>query len=75
MLLKKFQTPERGYTLSLEQDLFGDWILNRRWYGLRSKRHGRKMEVFSSEEAALKKFSDVSRTRVRRGYLSIESKP
>ena len=42
----EFATDKRGYSVELERDLFGDVVLRRRWYSLRSRRHGGKQQVF-----------------------------
>ena len=41
----EFATDKRGYSVELERDLFGDVVLRRRWYSLRSRRHGGKQQV------------------------------
>jgi len=42
----EFRTEARGYLLTLEQDLFGAFVLSRRWYGLANNRGGMKIQVF-----------------------------
>ncbi|MDR9095487.1 WGR domain-containing protein [Burkholderia multivorans] len=67
----EFQTPSRGYTVILVRDLFGDYVLYRRWYGLHCKRWGTKRQVFFSEDAALATLRRIVRTRQRHGYMPI----
>jgi hypothetical protein len=43
---KIFKTNRRGYQLTLEQDLLGDFVLSRRWYGLSNSRNGQKVHLF-----------------------------
>lgn len=66
-----FQSPSRGYTMTVERDLFGTPVLYRRWYGLSSRRGGGKMEVFLSEEALSRAIGKVRRARERRGYVLV----
>lgn len=42
----EFTTGSRGYVLTLERDLFGAFILYRRWYGLHNRRGGIKRQIF-----------------------------
>ena len=65
----EFTTRSRGYVLSLERDLFGAFILYRRWYGLHNRRGGIKRQIFLDQDSALREFQRVERTRVRRGYV------
>jgi len=66
----EFMTDKRGYILSLEQDLFGAYILYRRWYGLGNRRGGSKRQLFLNEADALREVNRVKRLRTRRGYSS-----
>jgi len=64
----EFRTEKRGYLMSLEQDLFGAFVLFRRWYGLGNRRGGFKRQIFLEEEAALREARRVERLRFRHGY-------
>ena len=64
----EFKTAQRGYVLSLERDMFGFYVLIRRWYGLSNRRGGMKREVFDNEQSALQAFGRVEKLRVRLGY-------
>ena len=64
----EFRTNRRGYILSLERDLFGAFVLFRRWYGLVSRRGGMKRQVFLDEESALREIRRIEKLRTRRGY-------
>ena len=44
-MLLEFRTDRRGYTMWLERDLFGAFVLHRRWYGLYNRRGGTKRQV------------------------------
>ena len=67
----EFTTRSRGYVLTLERDLFGAFILYRRWFGLHNRRGGIKRQIFLDQDSALREFQRVERTRVRRGYVSV----
>jgi len=64
----EFASSSRGYVLSLEQDLFGAFVLYRRWFGLTNKRGGMKRQVFLDEESAIREFLRIEKVRARRGY-------
>lgn len=63
-----FSSSRRGYTLELSEDLFGAYILRRRWFGLSNKRGGVKQQVFLTEEDAMREIRRVMRARIRNGY-------
>ena len=63
-----FRSDTRCYILALERDLFGAFVLVRRWYGLGNRRGGVKREVFLQEDAALRELKRIERLRVRHGY-------
>jgi predicted DNA-binding WGR domain protein len=67
----ELRTERRGYLLILEQDLLGDFVLFRHWYGLQNRRGGIKRQVFLDEESARREFVRVQKLRVRRGYRPI----
>lgn len=67
----EFRSAQRGYILILEQDLFGAFVLFRRWYGLRSRRGGMKRQVFLDEESALREIRRIEKLRTRRGYCRL----
>jgi predicted DNA-binding WGR domain protein len=64
----ELRTASRGYLLILEQDLFGDFVLFRQWYGLQNRRGGIKRQIFRDEESARREFARVQKLRARRGY-------
>jgi predicted DNA-binding WGR domain protein len=70
-MLLNYKTDRRGYTLWLERDLIGDWVLFRRWYGLFNRRGGMRRQVFLQEEAALKEIKRIERLRIRHGYQKV----
>jgi predicted DNA-binding WGR domain protein len=67
--LETWQRPDgRFYCCSLQQNLFGEWVLIRRW-GTAHSRRGRSMETFCKDYAAgLEQLKDVAKRRQYRGY-------
>lgn len=63
-----FRTAQRGYTVVLSQDLFGAYVLYRRWFGLSNRRGGMKQQVFVEEDNAMREVVRISRVRIRNGY-------
>ena len=74
-MLKKIPHRFRSltYCVEMERDLFGDVVLRRRWYSLRTRQHGGKQQVFSEEVAAIKVIEAVERTRIRKGYRLVRA--
>jgi hypothetical protein len=56
-----FRTVQRGYTVVLSQDLFGAYVLYRRWFGLSNRRGGMKQQIFVAEEKAMREVGRISR--------------
>lgn len=67
----EFVNDRRGYVLTLQRDLLGDYVLYRRWYGLRNRRWGAKRQVFLSEDEAIKEVERIRKLRVRHGYVEV----
>lgn len=67
-MILRFQSDKRGYVVELFEDLFGAYILRRRWYGLNNRRGGSKQQVFLEESEALREIRRITRTRERHGY-------
>jgi len=68
----EFKTEKRGYMLILDQDLFGAFILYRQWWGLLNRRGGTKRQVFFDQDTATREFRRIQKTRLRRGYVSVD---
>jgi len=67
----ELQTERRGYTLWIDEDIFGGFFLYRRWYGLTNRRGGSKRQLFFQKEEALRAARRVVRLRIRHGYQPI----
>ena len=63
-----FNSERRGYTLILCQDLLGDYVLDRYWFGLDNNRGGKKRQVFLEEREAMREIGRIVKTRFRNGY-------
>ena len=68
----EFKTEKRGYMLILDHDLFGAFILYRQWWGLLNRRGGTKRQVFFDQDTATREFRRIQKTRLRRGYVSVD---
>ncbi len=68
----EFRTEKRGYVLILDQDLFGAFILYRRWWGLLNRRGGTKRQVFFDQDSATREFHRIQKARMRRGYITVD---
>jgi len=75
--LERHQTDEnihRFYVTDVSQDLFGWWVLNRRWgrVGAQGGQSGQcgqsKPDVFDTQAAAIAAQEVLCLTKVRRGY-------
>ena len=58
---------QRFYAVAVEQDLFGQWLLLRRWGRIGTRGRG-LVEAFTAECAAEKAALDLIRVKTRRGY-------
>jgi hypothetical protein len=65
---QEFVRGHRRYIISLGVDLFEACVINRHWYGLNSRRHGRRQELFADLEVARRRFGEVMAYLIKRGY-------
>lgn len=63
-----FQTETRYYQICLQQDLLGDWIVQRSWGGLHNRIHGSKQHAYPSLELAEKQLALLIKERHRKKY-------
>lgn len=59
---------ERNYQATLQQNLFGDWILIRRWGVSDSRRGGAMESVLKSYDEGLQQLEQIAKRRKFRGY-------
>lgn len=57
----------RHYTLRLEQDLLGSWVLHREW-GSPGGRSGGRREIFAEHDSALAAFERIRDQQLKRGF-------
>lgn len=58
---------QRFYAVAVEQDLFGQWLLLRRWGRIGTRGRG-LVEAFIAEGEAEQAALDLVRVKTRRGY-------
>ena len=73
ILHTEFASHNRGYSVTLERDLFDAYVLYRRWYGLFTRKRGQKIQYFLKEEDALAEVSMIGKRRARNGYAQRDS--
>lgn len=62
----------RRYQAELRQNLFGEWVLVREWWGAFTHKRGHMENSCESYEAGKKQLENVEKCRQRRGYLMAE---
>lgn len=67
----EYRSERRGYSVSLERDLFGTWLLVLCWYGLSSRRGGLLRKPFVDEASALAEMNRIDLRRLQRGYRRV----
>lgn len=63
----------RFYSISLQQDLLGGWVLLREW-GQPGARHSAKRELFLDRDAAMEALSKARDSQLKRGFQVMFSK-
>lgn len=66
MIMCRWETELRWYEAELVCDLFGDWLVVRRWGGLYSARHGTKTEVVPDMLSGVMMLFVIDRERQQR---------
>lgn len=64
----EFKPDMSGYDLVLCRDLFGAFILYRRWFGLNNHRGSLKQQVFDDRDDALRTIKRIRHAREKNGY-------
>jgi len=72
-VINYWETEKKFYKTILSQDLFGEWVLERKWGSKFSKRGGEKTNYCSSYQEGLGKLRNISKIRKRHRYLIIQS--
>jgi len=61
----------RFYVMEIAQDLFGVWLLIRRWGRVGAGQGQSQVRMFETKSAAQKEAVSASKSKVRRGYQLI----
>ncbi|MEM6837876.1 MAG: WGR domain-containing protein [Cyanobacteria bacterium P01_C01_bin.120] len=62
----------RYYTCSFQQNLFGEWVIIRRWGTIHSRRGRTMATLCQSYEDGLEELAAIAKRRKQRGYQAIE---
>ncbi|NEP19321.1 MAG: hypothetical protein F6J97_20915 [Leptolyngbya sp. SIO4C1] len=65
-------TDGRRYQAELCQNLFGEWVLVREWWGVLSKKRGRMEAAFKTFEEGEASLATVTKCRQQHGYVMAE---
>ena len=65
---KRWTTSTRYYVAEIKQDLFGAWLLERSWGGLRNHRGSQKSTLINDYDQALSLLQNIEKRRKARGY-------
>ena len=63
-----WKSEDRYYHLSLTQNLFGEWLIIRRWGGLKNRIHGSKAYYLQNLDEAILQTNQIHKRRISRGY-------
>jgi hypothetical protein len=66
-----WQRGDRFYWCSLRQNLFGDWVLLRRWGGRRTGKGGQRETLCADLEEGRRLMQDILKRRRYRGYVLV----
>lgn len=69
----RFVSEARVYTVVLDQDLLGDWVVIQSWGGKGNQRGGGKVTHVPSFEAGMAMLRAIAKQREKRGYRLIKS--
>jgi len=64
-----WQRGDRFYWCALRQNLFGEWVLLRKWAGRRTGKGGQRETLCADIEEGHRLMRDVLKRRRRRGYV------
>jgi hypothetical protein len=69
----RWVNPEKGryYSVYLDLDLFGHWVLTKAWGGLNSHRGQVRKVCVGSKEAGLQAIQALDKRRKKRGYCPV----
>lgn len=67
-VINYWETERKFYMTILSQDLFDEWILERKWGSKFSKRGGGKSDFCSSYQDGLEKIKGIRKVRLNHKY-------
>lgn len=67
-----WKSEDRYYHLYLTQNLFGEWLIIRKWGGLRTRIHGSKTHYFHNLDEVGNSLKQIQKRRIARGYNLIQ---
>ena len=67
-----WKSEDRYYHLSLTQNFFGEWLIIRKWGGLRTRIHGSKTHYFHNLDEVGNSLKQIQKRRIARGYNLIQ---
>lgn len=71
MLLMRFETPYRRYTLRVYKDMLGDYILCRTFSGRQNNLGGMDTVPYATEKEAVQAMTQLAVKRVKRKYRPV----
>ena len=72
-MLRQWLNPAKAryYSVSLQQDLLGDWILDATWGSTLTQRGGMRRTLLEDRAQGLAKVEDIAKRRRWRGYHEV----
>jgi predicted DNA-binding WGR domain protein len=67
-IIELIKLDTRYYKIILQKDLFGDWLVIRKWGGLKNNRRGGKVLLFRCFGKAVQHYNEMTNKKKRRGY-------
>lgn len=65
---KRWTTASRYYVVEIKQNLFGEWLIERRWGGLKNHRGNCQSTTTENYHHALSLLDSIEKRRKTRGY-------
>lgn len=71
-ICRQWHTKTRYYSITIEYDIFGYWVITRNWRGRFSKNGQRKVTSTLCYEEAMQCLKNVSKQREKRHYVLLD---
>lgn len=69
--MKRWEKDSRYYMACVQQDLLGDWTVQKIWGSKITKAGSRATEIVESYDAGQTRLTEIDHIRSRRGYIQI----